>query len=199
MRRAADAGHGTSNYRPNTEKDLYGSVAINYDRPRMPQKVDKRSYLALLWLLTANGCATQSPDMEKQLREATERLHRLESRSDRLEERVSALELVKRTQASRGPEEGRPAGVPSDLPVVKMEPTRGAIGSDAADPGGETDEPRTLIVGEGARVETKTVSESSGAAASPKATLPTKRTREKGNTDAPKKANGSMEHGNAAP
>jgi len=147
--------------------------------------------LATLWLLLLGGCATQTDELKQQLREAGDRQHRTEARLDRMEERVSALELAHRALSNRSKPPMESLAMPPDLPLVKMTPGKGSADIDAADSGSDSNEPRTLIVGEGAKVESKMVNDSP-------TVVPPKRNKDKANVDSAKKPSLPLDNGNKA-
>jgi hypothetical protein len=100
------------------------------------------------------GCASQSDAAHKQVEELEGRVRRLQALSDRLEERVVAVEasLKVGTRTNRSPMASTDISRP-ELPVVQMAPT--APPPSAPDAAPEDEEPRPLIVGEGSRVEAR--------------------------------------------
>lgn len=171
------------------------SNGLNYDHLSMTFSDVKRFAVGFLWLPLLGGCATQTDEQSRQLRELTDRLARMQSTTDRLEERVSALETVHRTQSVKQVQTGNSAGVPADLPVVKMAPPTSAIPSEGiAGVNSESEEPRTLIVGEGSRVEARSGAQES----SPSNPLP-KRSKDKATESTTKKPGGTTETGKKTP
>ena len=126
----------------------------------------------------AAGCASQSDGHARQVRELGAQVRQLQATSDRLEERLAAVENARRHEPTK-PLTGTapPSDVP-ELPIVRLhsEAMPGAAGeghSGAA----ETDEPRPLIVGEGSRVETRASGESAPA------NTPLRRSKDKANAE----------------
>jgi hypothetical protein len=114
--------------------------------------------LALVLSLSVVACGSQSDEQSRRLNEVRERLEKFQSTAGRLEERIAALEAAVRAQESRlaaGASPANPVRAPKDLPVVKMAPPASSDGAldEPAPPEGE--EQRTLIVGEGNRVEAR--------------------------------------------
>lgn len=101
------------------------------------------------------GCASQSDSSARQVRELTDQVRRLQATTDRLEERLSAIEHARPKEVQRPPNSVSLTTDMPDLPVVKVNPESGASASSVRSGGGDADEPRPLIVGEGSRVETR--------------------------------------------
>jgi hypothetical protein len=185
-----------SNSCPKAEKDLSRSTGLNYDRSSMFPFIVRRLAPLLLWL-PLFGCATQADEQNKRLNELNDRLQRVQSTTVRLEERVAALEGTYRAliaQPRAASNSSNQVLAPKDLPVVKMAPRSAeAEGNDAVVAGPEPDEPRTLIVGEGTRVEARSSADASG---SP----PAKRAKDKATSESTsKKPSNATVSGNKAP
>jgi hypothetical protein len=121
------------------------------------------------------------------LNELRERIDRFQTTTGRLEERIAALEGAVRAQEIRlsanvpGPQ----VRAPKDLPVVKME-APGQSGGPPDEPvAAESDEQRTLIVGEGNRVEARPTTDSNAEPTrKAKEKAPASRSPSKGQTNA---------------
>jgi hypothetical protein len=88
---------------------------------------------------------------------------------------------------------GTSASAPPNLPIVKMSPPSGTNPPDVSVPGEENEEPRTLIVGEGSRVEARSAEE-------PMVSSPAKRGKDKTSTESSaKKSRAVTETGNKTP
>ena len=124
-----------------------------------------RSISCLALAILAFGCASQSSNTERQLREQEERLKRITATCDRLEERVLALEATHKSAGSRLRVDPAADSSRPELPTVKLTPDtpdadRGPNQDNA--PGViDDDSKRVVIVGEGARVEARAAGESS--------------------------------------
>lgn len=151
------------------------------------------AFAALLAL--GSGCAAQTDASSKRLNELNEQVRRLQATTDRLQERLSALENARVREVERAPQPGSaPSAIP-ELPVVKLQAN--ADSSQLEQPSGaaETNEPRPLIVGEGSRIETRTGNSDSGAASSSQ-----RRAKEKSGVGAAnKRPNVSHESGKKSP
>lgn len=135
----------------------------------------------------ALGCAAQTDDRGKQITQLSEQVRRIQATTDRLQERLSALENIRVREAERKPHVTQlPPDVPAGLPVVKMQPEAGAPSAEVPSTTPEEEEPRPLIVGEGARIETRT-----GGIDAPTTGSSPRRTKEKSATD------GSVKRSNA--
>jgi len=136
----------------------------------------------------ALGCASQSNNTDRQLRDHQAVITRLTATCDRLQERVIALEAAANGKAS-GSHSESPMNPPRpDLPTVKVTPERpdaepiwnNADGVDAT-----TDDSRRVeIVGEGSRVEARAAGDNNSTAAPRPST--------KGNPRASKPNQGSL-------
>lgn len=124
-----------------------------------------RSISCLAFTVLALGCASQSSNTERQLREQEERLKRLTATSDRLEERVSALEVAAKGAGTVVRHEVSAAPARPDLPTVMLAPekseTEPAPNNEGASDPTTDDNRRVVIVGEGSRVEARAAGESS--------------------------------------
>jgi hypothetical protein len=124
------------------------------------------SWLALM--VFALGCASQSSDADRQLREQEARIKRLTATCDRLVERVSALETVGKTGPVGSRLDTHVSSQRPDLPMVKVTPDRPEAEPTSnveAPPDATPDDGRRVeIVGEGSRVEARTAGESTSAA-----------------------------------
>jgi outer membrane murein-binding lipoprotein Lpp len=124
--------------------------------------------------LLGMGCASQSDAGSRQVRELSEQVRRIQSATDRLEERLAAVENARQRDAQR------PAGPVSlttdvpELPVVKVQPAPAVSTNDLRPTTGDGDEPRPLIVGEGSRIETRP-----GGGESLHSNLPVRRSKDK--------------------
>jgi len=107
----------------------------------------------------ALGCASQSNNTDRQLRDQQAVITRLTATTDRLQERVIALEAAANGKAA-GSHSEQPMNPPRpDLPTVKVTPDKpdaepiwnSGDGVDAA----PSDSGRVVIVGEGSRVEAR--------------------------------------------
>lgn len=139
--------------------NLHGWFGQGYDPPEM------RSISCLALAILALGCASQSSNTERQLREQEERLKRLTATCDRLEERVLALESSRKTSGPYPRVNASADGSRPELPTVKLTPETPTAerdaNSDASFGTSEDDTRRVVIVGEGARVEARSEGESS--------------------------------------
>ncbi len=152
----------------------YASVSVLAMRFRsnLPHRVgqgydpaEMRSLSCLTLVLMMLGCASETSNTARQLREQQERIKRLTTTCDRLEERVLALEAAakgigKGARVNAQSEASRP-----DLPTIKVAPDSSETGpapsSEAAPDATADDDRRVVIVGEGSRVEARTAGESS--------------------------------------
>ena len=123
------------------------------------------SLLLIALLILAPGCASQTQATEHQVRDLEARIKRLSSSSERMEERILALEAVTQSDSRgrRDPPDGNAAR--PELPVVRVDPN-GQKSETAPEPersseGAAEDSRRLVIVGEGSRVEARTASETS--------------------------------------
>ena len=125
--------------------------------------------------------------MEKQLKKLSDDIARIQSETDRMGERLDAME-VRQANAPRAPEERLSAGNASSttlsrpkLKVVRVEP-----GSELAPEGADAEQgyadgdngPRVVIQGEGKSLETRTLPAPSAAKTAPPATKPAKSDKE---------------------
>lgn len=173
-------------------KDLSRSFGLNYDRTRMALSIVTQLTLPLFWISLASGCATQTDEQAKRLSELNDRIGRLQTTNERLEERMSALEAAHRANVTKPTNLGQRTTVPQDLPVVKMTPPP-ATANEPTTVGSDTDEPRTLIVGEGSRVEARKSDEAPTGVTG-------KRNKDKAPVEAaPRKASGSTDTGKKTP
>lgn len=122
-----------------------------------------RSIPCLAFTIVALGCASQSSNTERTLREQEERLKRMTATCDRLEERVLALEAAARKGVGNS-QPNASAGPPRpDLPTVKVTPDAPEPemlpNVDSAIGDSTSDNRRVVIVGEGSRVEARTAGE----------------------------------------
>ncbi|MGC4069194.1 MAG: hypothetical protein QM784_32010 [Polyangiaceae bacterium] len=143
--------------------------------------------LALVLSFSVVACGTQSDEQSRRLNELRERLEKFQTTTGRLEERIAALENAVRAQETRlGSSTSSPTQVsaPKDLPVVKMAPpptNEGAL-DELAPP--ENEDGRTLIVGEGNRVEARTADASVDPPKRTKEKTPATRATSKGQSNA---------------
>lgn len=164
---------------------------LNYD-PCPMTRTPPLSWLLVAVLPLAFGCAAQSDDRGKQIVQLSEQVRRLQATTDRLQERLSALENARAREAERPPRVTQLAPeIPTGLPVVKMSSEPGSSSPEASSTTTDDDEPRPLIVGEGARIETRTSgAETSAPGASPR------RAKDKPATDSSiKRSNATTESG----
>jgi len=130
------------------------------------------AYVSLV--LLGMGCASQSDSGTRQLRELGEQVRRLQATTDRMEERLAAIENARLKDVQRPPV---PVSLTNDvpnLPVVKVNPDAGALTDGSRPTAGDADESRPLIVGEGTRIETR-----SSGAEPPGASVPLRRSKDK--------------------
>jgi hypothetical protein len=149
----------------NSRSSLPRSGGPAYDRiPMRPA-----SSLPLIALLIfAPGCASQTQATEHQVRDLEARIKRISANSERMEERILALEAATQSGPSGRRDQQDVNAARPELPVVRVDPNgqKFDTASDAErPPDGATDDSRRLvIVGEGSRVEARTASETSPAA-----------------------------------
>jgi hypothetical protein len=127
----------------------------------------------LPWLVVfAAGCSSEKDGVEKQLSKLQDQLRHLQSETDRMGERLDAVESRQAT-ASR-PAEERVANNGSTLErpklkVVRMEPGDEAAADDAPETGAPPPEddtaPRLVIQGEGKSIESRQLAGAAPAAA----------------------------------
>ncbi len=109
------------------------------------------------------GCASQSQETKARVDKLEIRQSQLQATVDRLEERLAAVENAARAQASR-PAPAMDAASEStrpDLPLYRLGPEGASPPPASAGAAPTSDDgpvERPLIVGEGSRVETRTVS-----------------------------------------
>jgi hypothetical protein len=158
----------------------------------MVPSIVKRLARGLIWFTLPLGCASEKDATSKHLNDLSERVGRLQTINDRLEERVSALEAATRARNEKPMVQSRSTALPQDLPVVKMAPAL-ETSNEPIPMSGDSDEPRTLIVGEGSRVEARKSDEVTG-------TSPSKRSKEKTVTEpSSKKSSGAADTGKKTP
>ena len=122
----------------------------------------------LAFVPLAAGCASDKDHVEKQLSKLNDEVQRMQSETDRMGERLDAME-ARQASAPRANEEriasNTPAVVRPKLKVVRMEPgdenSADDVSEAGAQPPGDDGGPRVLIRGEGTSVETRTFSGSS--------------------------------------
>ncbi|HEY3498673.1 MAG TPA: hypothetical protein VGK73_28475 [Polyangiaceae bacterium] len=108
------------------------------------------------------ACAAQEDSVEKQLSKLHDDITRLQAETDRMSERMEALEL-RGTASARSEERVASSAPPTTvsrpkLKVVRVEPDGEPTAADASDPGTEGDSaPRLLIQGEGKTLESRTL------------------------------------------
>jgi hypothetical protein len=156
------------------EKDLSWLPGLNYDRVPMNRK--SLTWLVMMaYLPLGFGCAAQSDSNSKQLRELTEQVRGLQATTDRLQERLSALENSRTKERGPAVVTTPPMDTPN-LPVVRMGAETVLPSVEASAVSNSSEEPRPLIVGEGSRIETRTSgSEASVLPPSPRRGKDTKR------------------------
>jgi hypothetical protein len=158
----------------------------------MVPSIAQRLARGFIWFTLPLGCASSNDATSKHLTELSERVSRLQTINDRLEERVSALEAATRARNEKPTVPSRSTALPQDLPVVKMAPAL-ETSNEPIPMSGDGDEPRTLIVGEGSRIEARKSDEVTSLS-------PSKRSKEKTVTEpSSKKASGSAETGKKTP
>lgn len=107
------------------------------------------------------GCASEQDSIDKQLAKLHDDVTRLQAETDRMGERMEALEL--RTVASERTEERVAAATPQTvtrpkLKVVRVEPEAEPSAAEASDAAAEGDSgPRVVIQGEGKTLESRTL------------------------------------------
>ena len=114
-------------------------------------------------VLLAAGCASDKDHVEKQLSKLKDDVRHMQSETDRMAERLDAME-ARQASAPRANEERVASNVPAivrpKLKVVRMEP--GEENDDASEAGPQPAQddggPRVLIRGEGTSVESRTFS-----------------------------------------
>jgi outer membrane murein-binding lipoprotein Lpp len=120
----------------------------------------------------AAGCASDKDHVEKQLSKLTDEVHHMQSETDRMAERLDAME-ARQASAPRASEERIASNAPTivrpKLKVVRMEPGEEIAPDDAseagAQPAPDDGGPRVLIRGEGTTLESRTLSGSAPAPA----------------------------------
>ncbi len=178
-----------------SKKDLSWFPGLNYDPHPMTRSLVLRSAFAPL-LLLGMGCASQSDNSGRQVRELTDQVRRLQSTTDRLEERLAAIENARQRDAQRPPPTVSLASELPNLPVVKVNPDSSVSANEARPIAGDGDEPRPLIVGEGSRIETRSSgNESTSVTPAPR------RPKDKSATEptTTKRPNGAMDSGKKSP
>jgi hypothetical protein len=114
------------------------------------------------FVLFAVGCAGDKDHVEKQLAKLKDEVRHMQSESDRMAERLDAME-ARQASAPRPSEERVASNVPAivrpKLKVVRMEPGEENAADDGSDAGAQPLQddsgPRVLIRGEGTSVETR--------------------------------------------
>jgi hypothetical protein len=115
------------------------------------------------FVLLAAGCASDKDHVEKQLAKLNDDVRHMQSETDRMAERLDAME-ARQASVPRASEErvasNSPAIVRPKLKVVRMEPGEESedVSEPAAQPAQEDGGPRVLIRGEGTSVESRTLS-----------------------------------------
>lgn len=109
------------------------------------------------------GCSTEKDPMERQLSKLHEQIAELQNETDRMGERVDAVE-ARQASAARQSDDRVVAAASSGtlvrpkLKVVRVEPGAELAGDDMTAAGDqENDGPRVVIQGEGKSLETRTV------------------------------------------
>lgn len=118
-----------------------------------------RHALLPLFILLASGCASEGDALDKRFAKLQEELTRVQSQTDRMAERLDAVEL--RQAATPKPDEGRVASAEPTtqtrpkLKVVRVE-ADGEVPSDESQVPAD-DGPRVIIQGEGKTLETRSI------------------------------------------
>ena len=125
-----------------------------------------------VWLFVVatlgSACGDQANAKDRQMRELESRVRQLQASSDRMESRVLALEALMRTPRPVSTQSDQRAPMRPELPVVRVNPGQPATESHilregtSEDP--SDDAARLSIVGQGSRVETRSVTGGSQAA-----------------------------------
>jgi hypothetical protein len=109
--------------------------------------------------LLATGCASEGDALDKRFAKLQEELTRVQSQTDRMAERLDAIELRQAT-APKPDEERMAKAEPTTLARPKLKVVRveadGEVPSDASPPADEAG-PRVIIQGEGKSIETRSV------------------------------------------
>ena len=138
--------------------------------------------------LSALACAAQNSETDRQVRELDARVKQLAIKSDRMEDRLQALEVVQRSRIGSANAVPNANSVRPDLPTVRLDPNRAGAESrpevERTSEAGSEESRRLTIVGEGSRVETR----EAGDANSSRATSPAT----KSNSRAPKHIQGNV-------
>jgi hypothetical protein len=123
-----------------------------------------RSVRALGVIFAASGlfaCAAEQDSIEKQLAKLHDDVTRLQAETDRMSERMDAMEV--RNASPAPPAEERVASAENTtltrpkLKVVRVEPDSEPSAAAAADPAADPEAPRVLIQGEGKTLESRTL------------------------------------------
>jgi hypothetical protein len=133
------------------------------------------------------ACGVEHDPMEKQLKKLQDDIARIQSETDRMGERMDAME-VRQASAPKGSDERFSAGNSSSstlsrpkLKVVRVEPGSELVSEGADGDQGYADAdnaPRVVIQGEGKSLETRTLPAPTAAKSAPPATKPTKSDKE---------------------
>jgi hypothetical protein len=118
-----------------------------------------RHALLPLLVLLGTGCASEGDALDKRFAKLQEELTRVQSQTDRMAERLDAIELRQATAPK--PDEGRVANAePTTLSRPKLKVVRveadGEVPSDESQAPAD-DGPRVIIQGEGKTLETRSV------------------------------------------
>lgn len=142
---------------------------------------------ALIAPLLAAACAAQNSQTDRQVQELERRVKQLSAKSDRMEDRLAALELAYRAATDNTERAASATPIRPELPTVKVNPNESTpeVGHEldrARDPTAD-DAKRLTIVGEGSRIETRVGGDSTGPSPANSAN--------KGNSHAPKRSPGN--------
>lgn len=171
-------------------KDLPRPLGPDYDPRRMAQFALVRA-LSATGLILVTGCGASNAANQRRLDAMDTRTRQIQAATDRLEERVAALEEALRAKSTeqvrtQSTDTSRPP-----LPVVTVLPNQ-----DTSDPAPvETSTPnsdatRPLIVGEGTQIETRSTSDSAPPAASARGhAAPKSSSKHRGASASPKAPN----------
>ena len=109
--------------------------------------------------LFLSGCASEGADLEKRLAKMQEEITRVQSQTDRMAERLDAVELREATAPKK--EERVASAAPETLSrpklkVVRVEAEGEAVPEETVDAQADESGPRVVIQGEGKSLETRT-------------------------------------------
>lgn len=131
-------------------------------------------WAAPLLLSTVAACSSEHDPVEKQLKKMQDQVTQLQSETDRMGERLDAME-VRQASSPRASEERIAAAGPNTtlsrpkLKIVRVEPGAeyGSEGGDADQSAEADNAPRVLIQGEGKSLETRTLPAPAAAKSAP--------------------------------